>query len=155
MRHIRHILAVLLLALAGTAHASPWALDVNLTSYHTEQWARDALNQSNPGLGLEYQIAPDWSAMTGFYRNSYRRTSAYALAAWTPLHVALPAGIEASAGIAAGLVGGYTREECPVAPLGAAGVLKLRKDGYGINLLMVPNMGSKSGFIGLQAVISF
>jgi len=148
--------AALALGLAlGTAQAAPrLALDVNTTSVHTEAWARHQLNQDNPGLGLEYQATPTLAAMVGFYKNSYIRESAYALGVWTPLHIALPFGLRASAGIAAGLVSGYSRAQVPSAPWAAGAVLRLRTaQGFGINLLAVPNTTSGSGFIGVQAVI--
>lgn len=139
---------------AEPSHLSRWALDVNTTSVHTEAWARRDLNQNNPGLGLEYQFSPNWSAMGGFYRNSYSRTSAYALGAWTPLHFDLPFSLTASAGLAAGLVSGYTHNEVPARPWAAGAVMQIRNaHGYGINLLGVPNTTSGSGFIGVQAVI--
>jgi opacity protein-like surface antigen len=153
----RTIIAAVLAALSSaTAHAAPsrWALDVNTVSYHTEAWARHSLNQDNPGMGLEYQATPDWSALAGFYKNSYRHTTGYALAAWTPLRVDLPAGLRAGAGIAAGLVSGYSRSEVPTSPLAAGAVLRIRDPrGFGINLLAVPNTTSGSGFVGLQIVI--
>ena len=85
------ILAALLAATvaAPMAQAVDLSLDLNLASVHTEQWARDSLNQRNEGLGLTAQLDPAWSLSVGEYRNSYRRTSAYALAAWTPLRVPL------------------------------------------------------------------
>ena len=141
------------LTTADAADASPWSLDINTTSIHTESWARRQLNQDNPGLGIERQFNKDWSAAGGFYRNSYRRETAYALALWTPLHCDLPAGLAASAGLAAGLVSGYRRSEVPTAPLAAGAVLRLRTaHGFGINLLAVPNTQSGSGFIGIQLV---
>ncbi len=149
---------LLLAASLATAHAatsppSPWSLDINVTSVHTEAWARKQLNQDNPGIGLEYQLAPDWAAIGGFYRNSYRRETAYALAVWTPLHSALPGGLTATAGLAAGLVSGYRRHEVPTEPLAGGAVMRLRTaNGFGINLLAVPNSQSGSGFIGLQLV---
>ena len=159
MHPFKHLAAGLLLAVSlATAHAadalpSPWSLDINATSVHTEAWARRQLNQDNPGLGIEYQFTPDWSAAGGFYRNSYRRETAYMLGVWTPLHLGLPCGLTANAGIAAGLVSGYRRPEVPTEPLAAGAVLRLRTaHGFGINLLAVPNTQSGSGFIGLQLV---
>ena len=132
---------------------SPWSIDINTTSIHTEAWARRQLNQDNPGLGIEYQFSTNWSAAGGFYRNSYRRETAYMLGVWTPLHVDLPAGLTASVGLAAGLVSGYRRPEVPTEPLAAGAVLRLRTaHGFGLNLLAVPNTKSGSGFIGLQLV---
>ena len=159
MPHLKPLATGLLLAVSlATAHAadappSPWSLDINTTSVHTKAWARRQLNQDNPGFGIEYQFSPDWSAAGGFYRNSYRRETGYMLGVWTPWHVAIPAGLTASVGLAAGLVSGYRRSEVPTAPLAAGAVLRLRTaHGFGINLLAVPNTQSASGFIGLQLV---
>lgn len=162
MPHIKTLAAASLLAIttitaahAADAPASRLSLDLNLASIHTEAWARRDLNQVNPGLGLEYQASPDWGAAVGFYRNSYRRTSVYALGVWTPWRINLPGGLTARAGLAAGLVSGYTRTECPARPLAAGVVLRIRdRDGLGINLLAVPNTPhGGSGFIGLQLVM--
>ncbi len=160
MPHLKALAAASLLVFINIAHAADvpqpprLSLDLNLASVHTEAWARRELNQVNPGLGLEYQASPDWSAAAGFYRNSYRRTSAYALGVWTPWHVAIPGGLTASAGLAAGVVSGYTRTECPLRPLAVGAVLRIRdRAGLGINLLAVPNTPrGGSGFIGLQFV---
>lgn len=143
----------LVAAHAADTPSSPWSLDINATSVHTEAWARRQLNQDNPGLGMEYQFNHEWSAAGGFYKNSYRRETAYALAIWTPLHIDLPAGLMADAGLAAGLVSGYRRPEVPTEPFAAGAVMRLRTaQGFGINLLAVPNTQSGSGFVGLQLV---
>lgn len=150
--------AVTLLAGADAAIAAPaprLALDISTTSYHTRQWARDSLNQDNPGLGLEYQLSPEWGLAAGEYRNSYRRTSLYALAAWTPLRLALTSsGWRIAAGLDAGVISGYTSAEAPARPLMASALLEVRSpQGWGINLVDVPNMGQSAGFIGLQLVM--
>ena len=67
--------------LAAASLLTRWSFDLNTVSYHTRPWARQQLNQVNSGAGIEYQFSPDWSGMAGIYRNSYRRTTAYALAA--------------------------------------------------------------------------
>ena len=60
----------------------------------------------------------------------------------------------ASAGIAAGVVTGYTNEEAPARPLALAALLELRSaHGFGINLVAVPNMGPSAGFVGLHLVV--
>uniref|UniRef100_E6PSH1 Uncharacterized protein n=1 Tax=mine drainage metagenome TaxID=410659 RepID=E6PSH1_9ZZZZ len=131
-----------------------WALDISTTSYHTRQWARDSLNQDNPGLGVEYHCARNAGLAVGFYKNSYSRTSVYALATYTPLHIALPAGFSVAAGGAFGAISGYTSAETPDRPLMAAALLEVRDQaGYGINLVAVPNAGQSAGFIGLQLVV--
>lgn len=160
MPHFKALAAASLLAFINIAHAaapsvlaSRLSIDINVASYHTEAWARRDLNQVNPGVGLEYQASPDWSVAAGFYKNSYRRQTAYLLGVWTPLRCDLPAGLTASAGFAAGLVSGYRRPEVPTEPLAGGAVLRLRTaHGFGINLLAVPNTQSGSGFIGLQFV---
>ncbi len=133
---------------------SRWALDISTTSYHTRQWARDSLNQDNPGLGIEYHCTRNSGFAAGFYKNSYSRTSVYALATYTPLHIALPEGFSMAAGGLAGAISGYTRTEAPARPLMAAALLEIRsRQGYGINLVGVPNAGQSAGFIGLQLVV--
>lgn len=162
------IIALALVAALGTAHAdtlpatpaavastpSRWALDISTTSYHTRQWARDSLNQDNPGLGIEYHCTSNSGFAAGFYKNSYSRESFYATATYTPLHIALPAGFSMAAGGLAGVISGYTRSEAPDRPLMAAALVEIRsQQGYGINLVAVPNAGQSAGFIGLQLVV--
>ncbi len=152
---IKILAAVLIAALATPAAASAattFSLDVNIASYHLERWARRELNQHNEGLGLTARFTPDWSISAGWYRNSYRRTSAYALANWTPWHWSLPAGWSLAAGVTAGLDSGYRRDELATEPLVAAGLVRvIAPKGWSINLTAVPNTpGRRSGFIGAQ-----
>ncbi|SCC95241.1 conserved hypothetical protein [Thiomonas sp. X19] len=131
-----------------------WGLDVSTTSYHLRQWARDSLNQDNPGLGLEYQYSPSVGFAAGFYKNSYSRESVYATATYTPLTSTLPAGFSVAAGGLAGVISGYTNQEAPARPLMAAALLEVRNaSGWGINLVAVPNAGQSAGFVGLQLVV--
>ncbi len=161
---IHRAAALLLLAAAPAVFADPassttappaasWLLDINLASWHTRAWARRQLSQRNPGVGIERDFSQDWSAMAGFYSNSYRKPTWYSLAAWTPLHVSLPAGLSVSAGFAAGLVSGYTKTQVRSEPRAAGAVLRLRsRHALGLNLLAVPNSMRGSGFLGLQVV---
>jgi hypothetical protein len=157
--HRRHpraaILAALIAALTAPAIASAapsYTLDANLASVHTERWARRSLNQHNEGLGITARFSPDWSISGGWYRNSYRRGSGYALVNWTPLHWSLPAGWSLAAGGTAGLGSGYRRSELGSEPLVAAGLVRvIAPAGWSINLTAVPNApGRRSGFIGMQ-----
>jgi|GEM_PF-3479190 len=146
------LLSVLLLA-APAAQAADLSLDVNVAAWHTQAWARHDLNQRNPGLGLEYRLRPRWSALTGFYRNSYDRTSVYLLSAWTPLRGSL-LGLRMGAGLVGGLLTGYRRSEASCEPLALGGLLTLRNaQGAGVNLFIVPPVGSDGGFVGLQIVV--
>lgn len=138
--------------LAPAAQAARLSLDVNVAAYHTQAWARRDLNQRNPGLGVEWRYQPDASFLAGFYRNSYDRTSAYVLGAWTPLR-ASALDLRVRAGLVGGVLTGYRRDEVPVEPLAAGGLLTLRvAQGVGANLVIVPPVGSNGGFIGLQIV---
>ena len=129
------------------------SLDLNTTCMHTRTYARDHLNQVNPGLGLTYTFNPDWSASAGVYRNSFQRTSGYVLANWTPVHLNLLADLRVSAGLTAGVLSGYTQAENPLRPFAAGAIVQLRtKAGWGINLVGVPNSRGGSGFVGLQLV---
>ena len=145
------IVAALALPVAASA-APTYSLDVNLASWHTERWARRALNQRNLGLGATAHFNRDWSLSTGWYRNSYRRGSTYVLVNWTPLRWALPAGWSVAAGATAGLDSGYRRDELATEPLVAAALLRvIAPRGWAVDLTAVPNApGRRSGFIGMQ-----
>lgn len=129
-------------------------LDLNLASVHTERWARQDLNQTNPGLGVTAHLNKNWAVSAGWYQNSYRRTSAYALAQWTPVHVQVDSW-RVDAGAEAGLVSGYRRAEVPSAPVMAAALVRVvAPKGWSVNFTMVPNGPNRSsGFIGLQVSI--
>lgn len=139
---------------AGEPSPSALSLDVSLASFHTHARARHSLNQHNPGLGLTYSFSPDWSGSLGFYENSYRKTSAYALANWTPWHASLPGDFSLAAGVTAGLVSGYTRAQCAMRPLAAGLLLQFRRaDGWGFNIVAAPRVRrGGSGFVGFQLV---
>lgn len=57
--------------------------------------------EQNWGAGLRYAFSPAWSVQAGAYRNSYDRTSVYALADWTPIALG-PLHAGAFAGVASG-----------------------------------------------------
>ena len=137
---------------AVPAAGGSWRVTLNLASVHTARWARRSLNQFNPGAGLEYDASRTWAFALGEYRNSYRRTSAYALAEFTPLHIGQAAGWHVDAGLAAGVLTGYTRREDPARPFGAGGVLRIAAPGgSALDVLIVPNTTrGGSGFVGFQ-----
>src|SRR6266404_2179730 len=93
------ILLALVPSLANTADI--WG-SVNLTSLHSR--TENAMNQRNYGLGVEYHPSSALLYLAGAYRNSYERTSVYALAGWTPIEVGI-----ARIGILGGLVNGYPK----------------------------------------------
>lgn len=134
------------------AQAASWRLDANLASVHTERWARDSLNQRNPGLGVTWQASRTWALAAGAYTNSYRKPTVYALVEFTPLHIGQVNHWHVDAGVAAGIATGYTRAEIPCEPLAGAALIRVTApDGIALNVLGVPNMGARnSGFIGFQ-----
>ena len=139
-------------ALADNASPAKVTLDVNLASIHTERWARDTLNQVNPGLGLTTRLSDSWSLSGGAYKNSFSRLSVYALANFTPIHVQLfHSGWHMDAGVTGGLVSGYRRKEMAAAPFAGAVLLRVvSRRGFALNVMGVPNYQRNSGFIGLQ-----
>lgn len=159
-RGCAHLLALVMLAamaIAGSlfataAHAGTWRMDVNVASYHTEQWARETLNQRNPGLGVAWQADRTWAIAGGAYWNSYRRETVYALIEWTPVHIGTDHGWHVDAGLAGGLVSGYRRDEVSVEPLAGGAIVRIvAPNGVGVNLVGVPNKDAKhTGFIGFQ-----
>jgi len=140
---------------ANKAVAATWRLDANLASVHTERWARDNLNQRNPGIGIEYQASRTWGLAAGVYSNSYRKPTVYALAEFTPLHWGDVNHWHIDAGVAAGIATGYTRAEIPCAPLAGGALIRLvAPNGIALNLIGVPNTGAyRSGFVGFQLSI--
>lgn len=139
-------------SLGSQSEYASWRLDANLASVHTERWARDSLNQRNPGLGVTWQASRTWALAAGAYTNSYRKPTVYALAEFTPLHIGQVNHWHVDAGVAAGIATGYTRAEIPCAPLAGAALIRVTApDGIALNVLGVPNMGARnSGFIGFQ-----
>lgn len=139
-------------ATAAVPAAGAWRVTLNLASIHTAAWARRDLNQINPGVGLEFDASRTWAFALGEYRNSYRRTSAYVLAEWTPLHVGQADRWHVDAGLVGGVLTGYTVSENPARPCGAGGVLRIAAPtGTALEVLAVPNTTRHgSGFIGFQ-----
>lgn len=154
------VVSAFALGLPHAAHAaepstvSPWTLDLNVASVHTEAWARQHLNQRNPGIGATYHYSRTWALAGGVYRGSYRRPVYYAQAEYTPLHLGSVAGWHADAGVMAG-VATYTRREVACAPFAAAALLRITApDGIGADIVAVPNQSARqTGFIGLQISI--
>jgi hypothetical protein len=143
------------LAFADDGATARTTLDVNLASIHTERWARNSLNQVNPGLGVTTRLSDTWSLSGGAYKNSFSRLSVYALVNFTPIH--LPSsrnGWRVDAGVAGGLVSGYRRQEMAAAPLAGAGQLRVASPhGVSLNVMAVPNYQRNSGFIGFQVSV--
>ena len=114
----------LLLAWAPPALAGETYLSATIGSYHFNR-DRD-YEEHNWGLGIE-QHSDRWAVLLGAYRNSYRRGSAYALAAYTPFDVG-----DWRVGPVAGMVTGYD-ESGP--SLFAGGVMTRTWQTVGVNII--------------------
>lgn len=113
------------------------ALAATIASQH---YPDRGFNQQNPGIGLECD-ATDWAVAIGEYRNSYRRTTSYAVAAWLPLHAR-----GWSLGPVLGPATGYD------VPWMGGLLARWRGDGsLGINLILAPPAQKQgSVMLGLQ-----
>jgi hypothetical protein len=94
-------------------------------------------NEANWGLGARAQLAPAWSAQAGAYRNSYRRTSVYALADWTPL-----AAGPLRAGLFGGVATGYPYNDGRATVAGGL-VARAQGERLSIALRLVPRVSAK------------
>lgn len=130
--------------IAGIAHAET-TLDLNCCSIHANSWERNHLNERNLGLGITLRKG-SWGLSTGFYDNSFRRTSKYLLADWLPVHKG-----PFRAGVTAGLASGYSRKNITTAPWIGGFELALKLPAHLIaRALIVPSIGSTVGFLGMQ-----
>lgn len=84
-------------AFAGELH-----LQLHGLSWHAEPQADGSKwNETNPGLGVRYQIDEIWGVQGGAYHNSVSKPTVYGVVDWTPLrHGPLAAG--GFAGLATG-----------------------------------------------------
>ena len=129
------------IALASTlSAAADYAVVVHGASHHFAQRAEGEWNESNVGLALRAEFDKDLSAQVGFYRNSEYRTSVYALADYTPLHLG-PVSLGGFAGVATG----YAK---PIVPVAGA-VARLQLGRTALTLRLAPKSG-----IGGSAVAS-
>lgn len=133
---------------AGKAHAAePVWLVANVGSYHPDrEYAREHdLTGVNPGLGAEYAVRDDARLVGGAYRNSYRKTSLYAAAAWQPIEI-----LGARVGVLGGLINGYPMHEGRFGPF-AALVASVELQRIGFNVVALPKVRDKAhGAIALQ-----
>lgn len=132
-------------------------VDLNLGSYHTQEWARDELNQKNPGVGMTYRFSRSWAVAGGMYENSYDRSTWYVLAQWTPVQLGHTGGWHVDAGLAAGLATGYRPDEVVCAPLIGGGVVRIvSPSGVSLDVFGAPGAGDgTSGFLGFQLSLPF
>lgn len=119
------------LILPALASADELWLDLSLTSIHSKP--EQHLNQRNYGAGIEYHQGNDVLYMAGAFRNSYDRTSVYALAGWTPVELGL-----VKAGLLAGAITGYPGLNNGRITPAVAGIVRIEGEYIGANLIIIP-----------------
>jgi hypothetical protein len=145
---MKKVLAGLLLmpalASAGEMWGSATVSSIHLSSNHN-------LNEQNFGLGIEYHSSETTLYMLGAYRNSHRRTSAYALAGWTPVKLGW-----VKLGLLAGVANGYPKlNDGGITPV-VAGLIPIEGERFGMNLILIPRALKKSPYtIGIQLKYKF
>ena len=113
-------------------------------------------NQLNPGLGLNQPVNSWFSFATGFYYNSYRRLTMYGGGVFEPVVHDWSTG-KIKLGVQVGLASGYRTAENAYQPLLGSFVVSYihranatAKDGFGVDLLFIPQLGSSTGVLALQ-----
>jgi hypothetical protein len=97
----------------------------------------DGYNERNWGVGLEYGVGEDTRLVTGVYRNSYFRDTAYVGAAYTPF------------GAGPVLTGYEDQMGSRVAPA-VLPVVTFESGNVGFNLIVAPQIGDRGGAALLQ-----
>ena len=130
------------LAAEPVARPSNW-LHLGAVSYHFNRAAN--YNEINPGLGIEHQFNARHSLSAGFYRNSERRNTVYAMYGYTPIQIG-PVKI----GVLAGLANGYSAHDGGFFPV-ALPVAMIERGRFGVNFTVIPSIREKvHGGVALQ-----
>lgn len=103
-------------------------LTASVASYHLNR--NKGLNETNPGLGFTLTDGV-LSRSVGAYKNSFNRTSVYAVAGYMPIKI----GNHFRFGIVGGLVTGYSDK--PVLPV-ANVAMNIDYGDYGASIFFVP-----------------
>ena len=144
---MKHLILAAAVALTACQAQAETHLQLHGISKHVEQRAVGEWNERNVGLGLRKQYNPDFGVQVGLYRNSISRTTAYALAQYTPLHVG-----KLSGGMFAGLASGYNYRY-PV----AGGLLATYQGSvYSTTVRYIPTIkGVATGVVALEVGVKF
>ncbi len=154
MRSLPICLALLLTigapAIAQERESAQWWGVANVGSRHFN--TEEDFNESNPGIGLEWQWQPRHGVAVGYFRNSVDRDSFYALYQFTPLAL----GRHVRVGGMIGAVTGYPGyNDGGLAPGGGL-VLKAEWERFGANLVYLPQVsGVTPNTLGLQIKYRF
>ena len=99
--------AVFLLLISTQAYSYNGWMNIHLGSHHIQSYYKvngepHPYNEANFGMGVSLPITSNIDALTGFFENSYNKTSAYVAA---NIHTANSRGF--SVGVNSGIVTGY------------------------------------------------
>jgi hypothetical protein len=122
-------------------------LNPGFLSYHADRSAN--FREDNLGYGAEVLLAPDYGFFAGNFINSQRSRSTYAMAQWRPLHWK-PYGVDASAGLIAGLMNGYPTYHDRGWFFGALPMLFFEGERFGANLTIVPSVNADKRLVAIQ-----
>jgi glutamine cyclotransferase len=135
------ILTMLLLGMP--AKAGELYTVTTLRSYHVNREAK--YNEQNYGIGLEYQFNRTWTVSVGEYKNSFSHKSNYYGVAYTPFTAG-----DFKAGLFLFNVSGYVMDAPRrFQPIAIPAVVWEGK-GWGLNTVLVPPIGNKTGVLGVQ-----
>lgn len=129
----------------ATEESPPSALWVNAGAftYHSNQ--SKGYNESNYGLGVEYQFRPDTSVMVGSFYNSVRRDTHYAAVNWQPLALG-----DWKLGVAVGVMNGYPAMKNGDYFVAALPMVSYEGQRFGVNLSLIPNVAKIDGALVVQ-----
>jgi hypothetical protein len=112
----------------------------------------ESFNEFNPGIGMELQWQPRHALAVGYFRNSVRENSWYALYHYTPLRL----GAHVRLGGMVGVVTGYPAyNDGGLAPGGGL-LAKFEHGRFGANLIYLPRVADLTpNTLGLQVKYRF
>ena len=143
----RLLLLCSLLLACSLARAEGLWISATTRSYHADREA--GFNERNWGIGAEYELAPEWRAIGGTYKNSVFRRSNYVGLHWTPLRFG-----NWRLGAIGGAVSGYPGYNYGWGPL-AAPVLSWESGRFGANLIALPKIEEIAAVVALQIKVKF
>lgn len=128
--------------------AKTWWFTAGGFSYHFAN--RDQLNQTHPGIGVEYHWLHDIAFVAGTYKNSNYNWSQYLGANWMPLQLG-----RFKLGATAQVANKYNEANNGGAFVFAAPTLSLESRHVGANLYVIPTIANVTGAVAVQFKFSF
>lgn len=137
-------IGAIFLAGCGIANAASFDGTYGVITVASHHFPERNFNQSNPGVGIEYDTG-NWGFAVGSYKNSYYRNTTYAVAGYFPFQAG-----NFRFGAFAGPATGYN------VPVVGGGLIEYRDGLKGFNIMIMPP-APKDGAValGLQLVFKF